>query len=502
MLALLPLDNRPCNTRFPWQIAQIGGDELLLPPATLLGRFNTPGEPLALATWLEELPPIEALVVSVDMLAYGGLVASRRPRTPERQALEHLEALRRFRAARPETPIYAFNILMRLAITMDGDAAVANYYNIMRYARLVDEAERFNSEYLRDELHSVRAQLPPDVLNEYLGARARNHAVNLKMLTWLQEGLFDFLLITQEDATEFGLHRREQDALLQRAAELGVQEKMSLHPGADEAALTLLARHWDTGVNFWVHPSSAENMRRVAEFEDRPYEDALRQHIAAMRGCWVEDRDAADWELWVNAPVGGSQAQEPPEARSARTTLVTTFARGISDALAAGRRIALCDVGFPNGADNLLMDELEKRGVLGKISVFGGWNTAGNTTGTVLAQCAALKRAEAGSNAEEAAQLSRNFLFERLVDDWFYQARARARIEKSARELGISPLNMNNVHGPLPLSEQVEALTRRELKGFAQLLAMRHFGTKLERCEITLPWSRTFEADVRASLQN
>ncbi len=44
------------------------------------------------------------------------------------------------RQARPATPIYAFNILMRLAVTLSSDAAVANYYNIMRYARLADEA--------------------------------------------------------------------------------------------------------------------------------------------------------------------------------------------------------------------------------------------------------------------------------------------------------------------------------------------------------------------------
>src|SRR4028119_1270015 len=130
MLALLPLDNRPCNTRFPQQIAPIGGDDLLLPPDTLLGLFNTPGKPDALCRWLEGLPDVRALIVSVDMLAYGGLVASRHTFTSESEALARLEALKRFRAARPDTPILAFNILMRLAVTMDSAAAVANYYNI------------------------------------------------------------------------------------------------------------------------------------------------------------------------------------------------------------------------------------------------------------------------------------------------------------------------------------------------------------------------------------
>jgi hypothetical protein len=46
----------------------------------------------------------------------------------------------------------------------------------------------------------------------------------------------------------------------------------------------------------------------------------------------------------------------------------------------------------------------------------------------------------------------------------------------------------------------VEAQARRELRGFAQLLAQRHFGTTLTRCEVLLPWRRTFEADVRVTL--
>jgi hypothetical protein len=90
--------------------------------------------------------------------------------------------------------------------------------------------------------------------------------------------------------------------------------------------------------------------------------------------------------------------------------------------------------------------------------------------------------------------LNRQFVFERLVDDWFYQAQVRARIEKSAREQDISPLNMEEQ------GSSVEAQARRELRGFAQLLAKRHFGTTLQNSEITLPWSRTFEADVRVEL--
>jgi len=500
MLALLPLDDRPCNARFPIQIAAIGGDEMLAPPLALLGRFNAPGQSEKLGEWLRDLPEISALIVSVDMLAYGGLVASRKPTASVGEALARLQILKDFRAARPDTKIYGFNILMRLAVTMDGDAAVANYYNIMRWARLSDEAERFDSDHLRDELNKVRGEIAPAVLDEYLKARARNHAINLSMLQWLDQGVFDYLLITQEDASEFGLHRREQESLLQRARELNVTEKMSLHPGADEAALTLLARDWNTDVRFRLHPSSAEDMKRIAPFEDRPYDQALNQHIAASRGVLLAqgDESTPDFHLFVHAPVGGSQKDEDDSARALRLARLMPWIREMIEIAESGGCIALCDVAFPNGADNALMGELEKRKALGKIAVFGGWNTAGNTTGTVLAQCAALKNAKCGvqsAECEKTASLSRAFTFERLVDDWYYQAQVRARIEKSARESGVSPLKMTE-ESVAP----IEAQARRELRGFAQLLARRQFGTTVHSAEIALPWSRSFEADVRVEL--
>jgi hypothetical protein len=267
--------------------------------------------------------------------------------------------------------------------------------------------------------------------------------------------------------------------------------------------LTLLARHWNTGVRFQVHWSSHEDAHRIAPFEDRPFDESLVQHVAAMRGVLVDENDANDNEpvnfhLFVNAPVGISQKDESEGDRALRAARLMSFVRDLTTVAeststtdSSAPRVALCDVAFPNGADNVLMTELEKRRLFAKLAAYSGWNTAGNTTGTVLAQCAALKNA---GYSDAAFELNRHFVFERLVDDWFYQSQVRAHIEKSAREQGISPLNMGQDYG------SVEAQARRELRGFAQLLAKRHFGVAVQNSEITLPWGRTFEADVRVNL--
>ena len=492
MLALLPLDDRPCNFRFPAEIAAIGGAHVIAPPREWLGHFNAPGNADELQIWLENLPEVECLIVSVDMLAYGGLVASRKTATSLETAFSRLQILGKWRQNRPATPIYAFNILMRLAITMDSDAAVPHYYNVMRFARLTDEAARFPSPAKTAELEAVRAQIPPAILDEYCAARARNHAVNLAMVESLSRGIFDYLLITQEDCTQFGLHRREQDEITSRARELGVENRFALHPGADEAALTLLARHFQTGISFGIEWSDEAHKRDIAVFEDVPYEDALHSHIAAMGGQIASQNP--DCLLFVNAPVGGSQKEETLEAKTARAAQVSEFCNRIEAALSQNIPVALCDVAFPNGADDLLLSQLEKRGVLGKLSAFGGWNTAGNTTGTVLAQCAALFHSQNDSKNDEKAQnLNQKFTFERLVDDWGYQARVRAQIEATARERGFSPLNMNGQ------AKGIEAIARRELREFAGEIAPQ-FGVKVEKLEVALPWGRTFEVEVGAKL--
>ena len=487
MIALLPLDDRPCNLQFPAQIAAIGDAQLLAPPAALLGQFNQRGDCEALRAWLDALPPVEALIVSVDMLAYGGLVASRKTATDLQTALARLQTLKEWRKARPNTPVYAFNILMRLAITMDSDAAVPHYYNVMRWARLMGEAKRFPSPAKEAERDEVRAQIPDAIIEQYCGARARNHAVNLQMVDWLADGVFDYLLITQEDCTEFGLHRAEQDEITERVAARGVGKKFALHPGADEAALTLLARHWNGDVGFSIHWSSQTNKRNIAVFEDVPYEDALHSHIAAMSGRITQD-DEADVQLWVNAPIAGSQKDESVAEKLERTGALKSWVARLKSAVESGARVALCDVAFPNGADNLLMDELRASGdILGRLAAFGGWNTAGNTTGTVLAQCAALVR------GHEAA-LNRQFVFERLLDDWYYQANLRAELEHEARQRGFSPLSMNG-KGP-----EIEALARAEMKTFAAELAREQFGAQVRDLQVNLPWSRTFEVQVGARL--
>ena len=66
----VPLDDRPCNARFPGLLARMVDFELVMPPLELLGEARQEGEPDAIARWLlEPHEQVDCAILSLDMLA-------------------------------------------------------------------------------------------------------------------------------------------------------------------------------------------------------------------------------------------------------------------------------------------------------------------------------------------------------------------------------------------------------------------------------------------------
>jgi hypothetical protein len=483
-IALLPLDNRPPNYLFPVQLAQIAGIELLLPPREFLGDLHRGAQRDSLERWLLQLPEVDALIVAIDTFAFGGLAQSRQLKESQTDAISRLKVLLQWREQRPQVPLYAFNVLMRLGITMDSDGVAVNHFNLQRYSRLADEAAHFDSDYLRQQLAEVTAQIDPKVLSDYLATRTRNHQINAEMLRWLADEKFDFLSLVQEDCAEFGLHRGEQKVLLEAIDELHLQEKISLHPGADEAGMVLLARLWNTKSTFRVHWSEQSGAAQIPPFEDRPFAETLAAQLRVSNCSEVESD--ADFALFINAPLNYSRQQQTTDQKETHREKMFQFAKQIKIALEQNQRVAVCDAAFPNGADDVLMQVLDKQHLLGKLCAFAAWNTASNALGTVIAQCAAFAAGDFEGNG-----FNQHFVLDRILDDWIYQTRLRPQMEKRARATGVSPLNLGT------FEEELQKQTEREMKGYAQLIAQRHFKRKLKQCHVTFPWGRTFEVELR-----
>jgi len=515
-VALLPLDDRPCNRQFPILLGPVAGARVLVPPKGLLGRFMRPGKPDDCAAWLRDAArDTDAAIVGVDMLAYGGIVAGRSASAPLRDALKRVNALRRLGRTRPNLPILAVSLIRRLGTTVASPETAQVHADLVRFSELSVQPR------LAAELQAVRRRLPGQALDEYLASRRRNHQVNRAAIALVAEGVIDYLVLAQEDALPVGPHIAEQQALRVQARALGVAHRVAIHPGADEAGMTLLsravcARHgWRPRVApVYSRPGGAET---VALFEDRPIWRTVRGHIAAIGGVACREHphptlplagggagaDNADIELLVHTPrgpqtyPGTSPPQAPPVA----------FVRRVARAAQAGRA-AVADVAYCNGADPELAAALLEVGAFADLAAYAGWNTAGNTLGTALAHAALRRIGIASATGPERAgrDLSHaTFLLHRLADDCRYQSQVRREAQALAQRLGASPYRLGR-HGAVVEEFVRERLTALCREDFERAFRGRAIGSGLRldgvgRIEVRLPWGRLFEVELQMGLE-
>ena len=131
LITLVPLDDRPVTRQLPQMLGRIAGQRVIEPPRALLGNYLTFGNPDAIIAWLNGEAPRRgnAFVISTDMLAYGGLVASRVPGVTYADAYFRLNELQQLHAEYPDTWIGAFGTIMRLAPTgIPATGPAANFF--------------------------------------------------------------------------------------------------------------------------------------------------------------------------------------------------------------------------------------------------------------------------------------------------------------------------------------------------------------------------------------
>jgi len=485
-IALLPLDERPANTRYPRMVAAIGGHELRLPPADLLSRYRQPGRCDALAAWLDEqAAACDALLVSCEMLAHGGLIASRISDEPAAAALARLEALRAIRARHPRLTIYGLNVIMR--VSRHNNAAEEPSYwaehgaQMYHLSQLMHRAEL--GQGVSAELAQARAALPAEIIKDFVARRHRGHLLNRAALQLLADGVFDTLVLSSDDTSPYGLPAREKRLLARRAELLAVGERLLMYPGADEVAAVLVARLLNRAAGrapsfqpVYLLPGGGDS---VAPFEDGPVATTVERQVQAAGGR-LTVAGPADVLLFVHPPLAPDAewvGDYPEDAYPAgqRAELLAGAAR-LHEALAQRQPAALADVAYANGASHTLLRALAQQGDLLDLAAFGAWNTAGNSIGTVVAQaCAAL-------GGDTAA--NRRFLAHRLAEDWGYQTVVRHDLRAHLRQTTGS-----SEPAPASLAE-IAAWTAARLNAF---LAEQQLPCRLGA--VTLPWGRTFEVD-------
>lgn len=501
-IAFLPLDERPVNVGLPLAVAAIAGAELVLPDG-LLPQLRRPGNADALALWLEdEANEADAAIVSLDMLCYGGLIAARTTADGTLMALERLETLRRIKE---ELPICAVSLVMRASNSYSAQEEPTywtqhgkelHHLGALHHRDFLAAAGVPGFDGNAAELAALRRALPAKVIADFERRRLRNHHVNLEALALASEGVIDPLLITADDTAEHSAGSVEQVWLRQWSGVLPIRGEVLMYPGADEVAAVLVARqlgrHFGIVPQFSVECADPAGLARIAKYENSLMSEAVDRQIRAS-GSVVTD-DPAAMALVVHAPDPKRRDHcgmvisrtdptrhdaegtdyEATDAEDARKT-----AELIGRLLGEGRKVALADLKYANGADPLLIEVLERDGVLMELVAYGGWNTAGNALGSVVAAAAAIQIGTEAGTLDAAA--ARRLLLHRLVEDYGYQALARR------------PLNAGVYTFPDKAEEQAAATAMAgELSGVLRRLTGRD---DLAIADVRFPWHRSFEID-------
>lgn len=483
-ILLLPLDERPANTRFPAQVAAIAGARLALPPPAALPDMRVRADQSALTAWLREaVERCDGVVASVDLLGYGGLIASRTTDDDVVDVLQALAPLTELR--RPNRPVFAFNVVQRISNANDATEEPAYWADygtrLYRWSREFDASGQAET-------------LPADILRDWLTRRARNHAVNLGMLREAALGKFDLLVIPSDDTSPIGLSARERKHLeawrdlLFPPSPSAAAPTVLMYPGADDLGSALVARmiNHKRGHTPGVFAHYADDAMRgnTAPYEDRPISQAVASQIMAVGARRVEALDDADVILAVSPPFersGDGRGRDPhwadldPDARrAALAPFVDQVARWVND----GRRVAVADVAFPNGAEPALVELLFERADVARLAAYGGWNTAGNTLGTVLGS-ACVPQGDDGAR--------RVALAHRLLEDWGYQSIVRNDLISWLSERFGAP------RVPPAHLDEAAAFTAAWLQPLAERIA--RAGLPCAVSDVRLPWRRTFEVD-------
>jgi hypothetical protein len=549
VMVLLPLDDRPVNYDYPTYLARMAGYDLRLPPREWMGNPWRESQHSQLVDWLvKEAKTADVLIVALDTLAYGGLIPSRTSYDPLDTVFERLSVLKKIKASRPSLPILASSVILRISRANSSEEE-KEYWAVYGSAMFrLSYLEHKNSLAVASsqeqaEMADLSRRIPPDVVEDYQTGRQRNHQVNMRMIDWLEDDIFDFLLFPQDDTAEYGWNIAEARILQVTLRCKNLTDRAITYPGADEIGSLLLASAVckQAGFKLCIYPrySSISSPGVVTAYEDRPIHELLKAHLTPLGGTLAASPAGADLTLFINAPAhaqGEASLQWPnwkgleflkselpaslssylegveadPTYQVTRHEMETPdrspeeLVRALLVELDHERPAALADVAFVNGSDLVLGKQLMQHTKCSRLSAYGGWNTAGNTLGTVLAHAALRILAQRHGDDPDKTRAHYEFLFLRFLDDYYYQA-----IERTICMLEDLPrFNLQPTMERLPSAnaENVEQRIRERLLLAASELEKLFVDAGVVKSvkveNIHLPWRRLFEVgfDVHVEL--
>ena len=444
-IAFIPIDNRPVCYTLPEQICAIDSDiNLFMPKREFLGSLTKYADVEAIFDWLKKLPQMDAIVMCLDTVAYGGLIPSRRCSDTFEKIKTRVENLKKI-LENKKAKIYAFSSIMRIS-NNNVNEEEKEYWS--KWGKKIFEYS-YQTHKLGTE-SCITNVIPSEILDDYIATRKRNFEINKLYLEYQKQGLFNTLVFSKDDCAEYGFNVQEAKAL----------EKLGgfVKTGADEIPLTLLARaimkkqksvseketsrvgetqcsHRDkcqeTGIKIAPIFLVPECKDLISNYEDVSIEKSVKGQIE-LAGCSVCEPDDADILLYVNN-------FEDHQGEIVMKVPTQTFSGKWQK---PSKPYMVADVRFANGADNAFVKQLFEVGFDENFLGYSAWNTSANSLGSLICGAIVFKGAKMQNNVGKDFYFGRDFLklqTVRLLDDWAYQANVRQQLtfpdEKLVKEL-------------------------------------------------------------------
>lgn len=504
-IILVPIDSRPPGGQFPEMIAAMADSKITIAPERYLGQFLTPGSPEAIMTWLEsqDMSNVASLVVSTDMIAYGGLISSRINSISADKAINRLQRLARIRKKWPNLKIYGFSAVMRLAPTATRTSAAWRLL-VSKHEELTDRYRTKPSVYLKKRIASLKSRIPAGEIEGYRAARKRNHLVQRYLVTAAANGAFDYLLIGQDDASPYGPHKPETATLRNLVDKLGAHHRVLFCQGIDQHAAILVSRSilasqgWTPRVSVVFSDPAAAS--KIAMYESKPLGASLKEQVVASGAVLAQNSQDSDYTLYINTP------KSRPETRQ-------RFLKWLGQDIDRGLPVAVADVnlGKDGTCDPALFETLYSNGRMMKVLAFAGWNSPGNTMGTTIPAANVYlmaRRANIDPLKRETAQ--RAFLLHRFVNDYAYQTFTRpvaynlldSRYLMSREEVYGTTYSELTDFVRRDLGKHLERYFRDQFQGRQFFAGTRSYVfTGLDEVSISLPWPRAYEVSLRFKMR-
>ncbi len=463
-IAVLPMDNRPPNYQFLERLADMFQVNLILPAKEKLGYYMEPAPANELGNWIIK-QEADVYIVSVEMLIYGGLIASREKGITTKECHSRMKKIPLLKNKHPKSKIYLSSIVRRASVSTFSEESQYLWDKVNAYFKAIAIDDKYKAS-------EISKEMPSGFIDEYISLRNRNHEINKKAIELTSQEYVDTLVLAQEDTFEKGPQQKELEVLEEMAGDL-LNERIFIHNGADEVCQELLVRANVVPNKLRISYDSPETAKKVMGFEDRPFQKNISSHLQL---CRLKKDSLAERSLLVAG------------------TNVNLALKKLDKEYARCRDVGMLDIIKPNGG---IIDLINSVG-LGRLSslyAYSAWNTASNSLGTALA----MMSLQSPDVFEEKARIK--FLLERFLDDYLYQGIFRNELESELRKIGGDPFHVSKT------PDTLENFKKHYLDEVYKKLLTPLFDSKLIPYKIgiskfELPWDRTFECEVELLLTN